>query len=461
MAGKARETLTAVAAANSGYASRKALAILATMALSTGDLARARPLYEQYLRAFPRTPWSWLAALRIGLTFESEGKWREAATAYAKAGVDYRDEPLAGVLAAAYVARAQEALGEFEAALSSYRRALDAWRPEFGATISPTPWRQRGPARVGASPPVDATSVVRDQLSARAVNLERAAGVVGGMIVERGRWQISQQAWRDAQTTLRGFLKSYPASTLAGEARRLLHRAQLEQALDAAATDATAAGETTAIGQFDALLAEAADFSTVAAQLAKGAIPVRQANQAEAATVTRAALTSLLVVQAPLVDAPLRDPVDADVAELRRIVFRPMGDFPLLAGGQWNAFTFPTTPPEFFVMQPDIVVRLAGQEPATRVVYQRLPDLKNVLFISADEQAVLARMVAAIGGNQRRAPTQIMETPNQPVGLSRDIVTFWNGFFPTRPGHWAAGSSRPIRKSRASSFSTPAGPRRA
>jgi hypothetical protein len=49
---------------------------------------------------------------------------------------------------------------------------------------------------------------------------------------------------------------------------------------------------------------------------------------------------------------------------------------------------------------------------------------------------VLTRMVAAIGGTARREPTQVMETPNQPIGVSRDIVSFWNEFFPTRPGHW-------------------------
>jgi hypothetical protein len=30
-----------------------------------------------------------------------------------------------------------------------------------------------------------------------------------------------------------------------------------------------------------------------------------------------------------------------------------------------------------------------------------------------------------------------METPNQPVGRSLDILVFWNKFFPSRQGHWA------------------------
>ncbi|HEX5215813.1 MAG TPA: hypothetical protein VFV98_10145 [Vicinamibacterales bacterium] len=436
MAGNARATYTALADGSDSWVARKALASLAAMALATRDFAAARPLFQRFIETYPRAPWAWLAAMRIGLIDESENNWRAAADAYALAARTYTDAPFAAVFGAGFAARAHEAAGDFETALGEYRRALAAWRPDYGPALSIAPWQSGGPARPGASPPVDRTRLVKDEIASRIATLTRSASAPGGLIVERGRWQISQQAWRDAQTTLRGFLKSYPKSTLTAEARRLLHRAQLEQALDAVATDATAAGETAAVGQLDALIAEPADFFTAAAQLAKGAIRLRQSNPAEAATVTRAALMSLLAVQAPIDEAPLRDPVDADVAELRRIVFRPMGDFPLLAGAHWNAFTFPTTAPEFFVMQPDVVVRVAGQEPATRVVYQRFPDLKNVLFISADEQGLLARMVAAIGGNQRRAPTQVMETPNQPVGVSRDIVSFWDGFFPTRPGHW-------------------------
>jgi len=29
-----------------------------------------------------------------------------------------------------------------------------------------------------------------------------------------------------------------------------------------------------------------------------------------------------------------------------------------------------------------------------------------------------------------------MQTPNQPVGASLDILALWNKFFAARPGHW-------------------------
>ena len=60
----------------------------------------------------------------------------------------------------------------------------------------------------------------------------------------------------------------------------------------------------------------------------------------------------------------------------------------------------------------------------------------NVLFLDTDQLALLQRMIVTLGGTQRRAPRQIMETPNQPVGDSMQILGLWKAFFPARPGHW-------------------------
>lgn len=31
----------------------------------------------------------------------------------------------------------------------------------------------------------------------------------------------------------------------------------------------------------------------------------------------------------------------------------------------------------------------------------------------------------------------VMEVPNQPLGGAAEIIRWWNGFFPARPGHWS------------------------
>jgi hypothetical protein len=49
---------------------------------------------------------------------------------------------------------------------------------------------------------------------------------------------------------------------------------------------------------------------------------------------------------------------------------------------------------------------------------------------------LLSRTIASLGGTKRRQPAAVMETPNQPVGESMNILALWNEYFPTRPGHW-------------------------
>jgi hypothetical protein len=35
-----------------------------------------------------------------------------------------------------------------------------------------------------------------------------------------------------------------------------------------------------------------------------------------------------------------------------------------------------------------------------------------------------------------REPRQIVETPNQPIGDSMQLIRVWSKFFHARPGHW-------------------------
>jgi len=128
--------------------------------------------------------------------------------------------------------------------------------------------------------------------------------------------------------------------------------------------------------------------------------------------------------------------IDADIAEIRQVVFRPLGDLPVYDGFRANAFTFPDKLPRFTVVRADVHVKTADGQVGRHTIYQRFPGLDHVLLLTSDELWLVSRLVPAIGGTKRRAPTQIMETPNQPVGSSMDILRLFGRFFPTRPGHW-------------------------
>ena len=61
---------------------------------------------------------------------------------------------------------------------------------------------------------------------------------------------------------------------------------------------------------------------------------------------------------------------------------------------------------------------------------------QRVVFFDTEQIAVLKEILVQLGGTRRRAPVQVMETPNQPAGDSLHILTLWTKFFVARPGHW-------------------------
>lgn len=101
-----------------------------------------------------------------------------------------------------------------------------------------------------------------------------------------------------------------------------------------------------------------------------------------------------------------------------------------------EAFNFPAALPRFIVVRADVQVKTSDGQVSRHTMYQRFPDLDQVLLLKSDELSLLARLLPTIGGTKRRAPTQVMETPNQPVGDSMQILSLFGRFFEARPGHW-------------------------
>jgi hypothetical protein len=69
-------------------------------------------------------------------------------------------------------------------------------------------------------------------------------------------------------------------------------------------------------------------------------------------------------------------------------------------------------------------------------LYQRFPGLADVLLVDDEDLDFFSRMMNTVGGTKKRPQQAIMETPNQPIGPSLDVMKFLNTFFPVRQGHW-------------------------
>jgi tetratricopeptide (TPR) repeat protein len=432
---KARDTLTALHAQDNGFYGRKALATLASLYFNERDHSRARDAYRTYLKSFPGTDWAWVAALRLGQCEEGLGDARAAVAAYQAAAAAYPSNPLARVLGHAYAARGYEADGQFDRALVEFQRALDGWDNDYGLTYSLYVPRAPNPDDPFALVK-DEVEVTKQSLPARISQVKQSLSLPGGVQLERGRWLLTKGRLQEAQTVLSELIAAHPRSAAGLEARRLGHRARLEQALELASIENLAADEPAAIRELEALARESYDFAVFAAGIVRASLLWKQGVAADAQAVMTETLKGWL--QKPSSSMILPSRLATDVAEIREIVFRPNGDGVFAAdSSRWNAFSWPAAPPPFFIVDPDVSVKLANGEIERVQVYRNMPGRERVLFVTSEELDFFNSVINKLGGTKKRRPSAIMETPNQPVGRSLDILAFWNEFFPARPGHWS------------------------
>ena len=435
MTAKARAALAALAAAKRGAASRLALANAAAFDYYRRDYDRALPEYQQFVTLYPSSAYAPIAALRIGECYEQANDWAKAAAAYARAVADYPNDAFARVLGGAFASRALDALDRFEDSLAAARRSLNSWDADYGFEYSiRSP--QAPPPVVSPGPVADRLLVTRDALRVRVSTLERDLRQPGGRLLARGRWQLEQNQFDEAFRTLTTFLQQQPKSAALVEAQMLRHRAQLELALDLAAAEGAHYDRTKALGALDLILKEPFDSVVATAALAKAALLVTDGHSDDAEKLMAKTMDDWIASQRELTSRPPAPGVDADIAEIRQVVFRPRGDLSVYGGTGWNAFTFPDSLPHVIVVRSDIAVKTPDGQVDRRTVYQRFPDLDQVLMLTSDELSLLSRLMYTIGGTKRRAPRQVMETPNQPVGDSMQILALFGRFFPARPGHW-------------------------
>jgi tetratricopeptide (TPR) repeat protein len=424
MAAKAQTALGKLASANLGASSRRALAVAAASYYYQRNYASALPKYKEYLSRYPSSSWAPVAALRIGECYEQAKDWRKAADAYAGAAARYSSEPYARVLGGAFAARALEAQGRFDDALTAATQALNGWDTHYAIEYTILSPQMQAPS---ASSGAVVNRLTRDDLTAHVARLDGDLHQRGGQLLARGRWEIDQRQFSEAVATLTIFLQQEPRSPLLTDARSLLHRAQLELALDLANPDGPHYDKGKVSATLDALAEEPFDAAVGTAALAKAFLMATEGRGGDAEALMSRTLDSWVASQHDLTSQPPAAGIDADIAEIRQVVFRPLGDLPVYAGH----FRFPTTLPRFIVVSPDVQLKTSDGQVRRHTVYQTFPDLDHVLFLTSDEMRLVARLLPTIGGTRRRTPTRDTQLPNQPSGTSVIIFSLWTRFFPT------------------------------
>jgi hypothetical protein len=291
----------------------------------------------------------------------------------------------------------------------------------------------------------------RNDIAQRSGLLRTSLARPAGDLLERGRWQLTNGQQAAAIATLEDLLRRYAESPVRLEATPLLHRAQLEAALDLANIERPDGNAAAAAAPIEELARQPLDAATVAARIARASQLWTRGDPDAARSAMAAALGEWVKGQPHDV---VHIDIEADVAAIREGVFRPLGGGIYADRPGWNAFQWPKAAPRFLLVDPEVLVKVASGDETTISVTRPLADYANVVFSDRTMIGLLDRTLTALGGTKRRQPAQIMETPNQPVGESMNILALWNEFFPRVRATGAATSSPATRASRASSFST-------
>lgn len=436
---KTIEALTELAASEGAYA-RKALATLASLYFQERDFASAAKTYAKYLALYPRSDWAWAAQLRLGQSHEELGDWSAAASAYRRAAV--AGNPLARVLGFANAARSAHALEKYDEAMRLYRAARDAWDPAYVLSRDTPTYALTSHMRSPGQALRSAATISHASLDATIARLQLATTSDGGDLLERGRWLVEHDRWLEAQEAFERFLTRYPQSPHALDARYQVNLARLQRAMDVADVEKSASGLKAARRELESVEGAPWDPAAGVARMAEAALLFRDGKEPEARLAMRKALDQWRAHQSvPSGQSALGDALHEDVAEIRRIVFRPLGGPPYVFENAerrsgWNAFTWPSRLPDFIVVDPHVSVTLADGSTRRLEVFRADAGTGTPLFIDDAAQALMARVLKNIGGTRVRQPSHVMETPNQPIGMSREILAFWATFFPARPGHW-------------------------
>jgi tetratricopeptide (TPR) repeat protein len=429
---KADATLLDLARAGTDLNNRKALATLASISFTERNCDVAVERYREYVSRFPQSEWAWVAGLRVGQCQQLLGNWAEARQAYESVTAAPRALPPALVLSQAFAGRASEALNDFERARAAYEQAERAWDQHFADPYYGT---YQFYTRLDEEPcngcdPRSKADVSKEWLHRRRTQLNRARSVPGGMLLERGRFLVTEGIWRGAIAPLTDFIRLYPDSASSHDAHELLTRARLEMTLLRADPETSDEDKRAALTALESLAGEPYGFSVFAAQVARATLQSIVGSSDRASELMSQALVLWHQHGVDLFATRSATALQHDVMDIRDAIFHPVAN-----PSEFSRFRS-ASPPQFFIVTPEVRVKLHDDSVVKVEAAARLSAKPGALLLNEEQIAVLERILISLGGTRQRAPRAVMETPNQPIGGVEHIEKFWNRFFTMGPGHW-------------------------
>jgi tetratricopeptide (TPR) repeat protein len=402
---RAVDTLSTLAGSGSGLYARRALAALASLLYLERDFMAARTAFARYLAAYPDTSWSWVAAIRIGQCHELLGNLVQAIDAYRSAAARFASIPVARHLGHAYAGRTSEAADRLEDAAAEYSLALEGWGDLRGTA------RMEG-YRGSDVPAWTSVDVEGLALKNRLDQIRASLAVPEGRQLESGRRLLAANDRAAALVAFEAFIRANAASTLLPEARRLVRRIRLEQAIEQAGTITAPRDEAGAIAALAAIDSEPWDEFAGVAKIIAATLTLRQGSRVQADAMITAALQEWLEKQTTT-PSTLPPAAAEDVAAIRRDIFEGDQAAPWRSSFGLNS----RERPAFLVINPHITVQLNNAIATRETVYpasSRLP-----LFMTTEAMTLLVDSLNALAGEVRER----RQFPNVPPEMRNFLGT--------------------------------------
>jgi tetratricopeptide (TPR) repeat protein len=383
---KAVDALTDVARSGAGLYSRRALATLASLLYAEGNFKAAQAAFADYLAANPDTPWSWVAAIRLGQCSHLLGDLAQAITAFRTAATRYAAVTLARQLGHAFAGRANEAMSRFDEAVVDYQRALEQWG-DLRRTA-----RMEGYARrdSGAWTYVDVQGLA---LKTRLDELRASLATPEGTQLARARTLLTNNDRAGAVAALDVFVRAYPKSTLAPDARKLLRQTRLELAVEQAGPANAPGDEAGALAALTAIDSQPWDEFAGVAKFVAATLTARRGLRAQADTMMTAGIRDWQNNQA-MAERTLPIEIADDVAAIRgQIVALESPTASWRTRFEWKRAPDPVT-----VFNPHITVQLFEAVPQRETVYPTSSP-KSAIFMHSEAMELLVKALNALSEN--------------------------------------------------------------
>jgi tetratricopeptide (TPR) repeat protein len=376
---KAIDALTDVARSGSGLYSRRALATLASLHYAENNFTAARAAFADYLAANPDTPWSWVAAIRLGQCSQLLGDLDRAVTAFRTAATRYASVTLARQLGHAFAGRASEALSRFEEAASEYQQALDQWgdlsrivRMETYGPRAPEVWTYVGVQGLA--------------LKTRLDELRATLSTPEGTQLARARALLTTNDRAGALAALDEFVRSYPKSTLAPDARKLQRQTRLELAVEQAGPANAPRDEAGALAALAAIDSQPWDEFAGVVKIVAATLTARRGLREQADAMMAVAIRDWQNNQITAGPSTLPIPIADDVAAIRGQIFALEGQH-----AWWGRVRDGVV-----VLNPHITVQLFEAVPTRETVYPASAPT-SAIFMSSDAMDLLVGALNALG----------------------------------------------------------------